>query len=43
MINNTIHTVGFAVQKYGSKSDRDNVLLNVFENTVFETEIFEFE
>lgn len=41
--NNIIHQVGFKVRKYGSKAEIDNKLLNVFEDTVFEAETFEFE
>lgn len=43
MNNNTIHTTGFRVRKYGTKAEVESNFSNVFEDTVFEAETFEFD
>jgi hypothetical protein len=41
-VNNTIHTIGFRVQKYGTAEKQSNYTQNVFEADAFENDVFEF-
>lgn len=41
-MSNTLHTVGFKVQKYGSQSKKQEHFLNVMEDNVFDAWVFEF-